>query len=222
MVKSKRVQVGFTLVELLVVIAIIGILVALLLPAVQAAREAVRRMSCQNNLRQIGLAIHNYESTHRLIPPAYISNTRVDRNLYGVACADSFRNSTPGWAWGTYLLPFVEQSPLYQTLILDEPCWAPVNATAVATKVPLFLCPSASGGSDAFEVERETDRRHGVPIILSNGLPVLFSRSHYVTNAGRHQPWGRDTLYCYDLELPADFEPVPAECRCRADRFTSA
>lgn len=198
---------GFTLVELLVVIAIVGVLIGLLLPAVQAAREAGRRMSCQNNLHNLGLAIHSYESVHRVIPPAYVTNTREDRNLYGVACADDFRNSTPGWAWGAMLLPQLEQSALYEQLNLNEPCWAPVNAKLVATKLPVFLCPSASGGSDGFLVESEVDHRHGTPIILSDGNPVRFGHSHYVTNAGIHQPWGRATQYCYDYEVG---EPIAA------------
>ena len=130
---------GFTLVELLVVISIIGVLTSLLLPAVQAAREAVRRMSCQNNLKQLALAIANYESALKAIPPAYVTNTRVDGNFYGVACADEHRNSTPGWAWGTFLLPYMEQGSLYQSLDLSEPCWAPKNEAFVRAKVPVSV-----------------------------------------------------------------------------------
>lgn len=203
----QRAAEGFTLVELLVVIAIIGVLVGLLLPAVQAAREAARRMQCQSNLHNLGLALLNYESSHRVIPPAYVSNTREDRTLYGVVCADAFRNSTPGWAWGTMLLPFVEQSSLHQRLDISQPCWAPVNAALVAVKLPVFLCPSASGGSDGFLVESETDHRHGKPIVRDDGSHIRFGHSHYVTNAGIHQPWGRATQYCYDYEVG---EPIAA------------
>jgi prepilin-type N-terminal cleavage/methylation domain-containing protein len=204
---KQRSRVGFTLVELLVVIAIIGILVSLLLPAVQAAREAARRMSCQNNLKQLGLAILNYESTHRVIPPAYVTNTREDRVIHGVVCADIYRNSHPGWAWGTLLLPQLEQSALYSQIRFNEACWSPGNINAVATKLPAFLCPSASGGSDGFAVLKEVDHRHGTPILRDGGSQIRFSHSHYVTNAGIHQPWGRDTPYCYDYEIG---EPIPA------------
>lgn len=201
MATQRNARVGFTLVELLVVIAIIGIMVSLLLPAVQAAREAARRMQCQNNLKQLGLAILTYESSHRAIPPAYITNTREDRVIYGVACADEYRNSHPGWAWGTLLLPQIEQSSLYAQLRLNESCWSPNNSVGVATKLSTFLCPSASGGSDGFSVLTATDHRHGIPILRDDGSEIHFSHSHYVTNAGIHQPWGRDTAYCYDYEV---------------------
>ena len=86
---------GFTLVELLVVIAIIGVLVALLLPAVQAAREAARRMSCSNNVKQLSLSLHNYENVHRKFP---------------------FGWNTHGTLWSAMILPFIEKSNLYGTL----------------------------------------------------------------------------------------------------------
>ena len=90
---------GFTLIELLVVIAIIAVLIALLLPAVQSAREAARRAGCQNNLKQVGLAQHNYHSTHDVFPIGYVAWPNADTNV-----------TSPGWGWGTALLPGLEQS----------------------------------------------------------------------------------------------------------------
>ncbi len=111
---------AFTLVELLVVIAIIGILIALLLPAVQAAREAARRAQCQNNLKQLGLALLNYESTVKAFPPGYIVN--------GTASAPA---ATAGWSWVVMLLPYIEQGPLYNALDpKDFTCDNVLNATA--------------------------------------------------------------------------------------------
>ncbi len=106
MIRRRR---GFTLVELLVVIAIIGILVALLLPAVQAAREAARRMSCSNNLKQIGVSLHNYHDTHGGLPPALINSGR----MVNAAARSYFSGgvlNTPGWVM---LLPFVEEQSLH-------------------------------------------------------------------------------------------------------------
>ncbi|MGI6414906.1 MAG: DUF1559 domain-containing protein [Thermoguttaceae bacterium] len=130
MLNRERNPRGFTLVELLVVIAIIGILIALLLPAVQAAREAARRSQCTNNLKQIGLALHNYHDVVGRFPAAWYRIT-----------ADQKR---PGWAWGTMLLPYVEQGALYDKLAvttgIDFP--APANATT-QTAVTAYHCPSA-------------------------------------------------------------------------------
>jgi len=129
---------AFTLIELLVVIAIIGVLVSLLLPAVQQAREAARRAQCTNNLKQLGLALHNYHDAHRVFPAAYLADTRDasrDPNTF---------DGPNGFAWGTMLLPALDQSPLYNQFDLGRPCWDPVNAAPARTRLPVFLCPTAT------------------------------------------------------------------------------
>src|SRR4051812_26133921 len=101
---------AFTLVEVLVVIAIIGILIALLLPAMQTAREAARRNQCQNNLKQVGLALLNYESSHKTFPAGYVSQV------------DSSGNDTgPGWGWAALILPQMEESSIFNAIHLDRP-----------------------------------------------------------------------------------------------------
>src|SRR5271167_1870759 len=95
---------GFTLIELLVVIAIIAVLIALLLPAVQSAREAARRIQCTNNLKQIGLALHNYHSTANVFPPGCSANLFTTGNTYF---------SWVGWSAQGLMLPYLEQGPLY-------------------------------------------------------------------------------------------------------------
>ncbi len=114
MSRSRTCRPAFTLVELLVVIAIIGILVGLLLPAVQAAREAARRMQCQNNLKQMGLALLNYESTYKRFPLAIMSHPER-QNCTGPECGSS-RYDDDGFGWQAAILPFIEQSNLYNQL----------------------------------------------------------------------------------------------------------
>ncbi len=121
---------GFTLVELLVVIAIIGILVGLLLPAVQAVREAARRTHCLNNCRQIGLAIQNYESAHQHIPTGWISENPVDR---------------PGWGWASLILPFVEQDNVHNLIDYNVQFSLPAMAEVRTAVIQLFQCPSDNG-----------------------------------------------------------------------------
>jgi prepilin-type N-terminal cleavage/methylation domain-containing protein/prepilin-type processing-associated H-X9-DG protein len=196
---------GFTLIELLVVIAIIGLLVGLLLPAVQAVREAANRMRCQNNLKQIGLALHSYESANGRFPPAYVRTSgQQSGTASGISYPDDNWNGLTGWGWGTLILPFVEQDNLYRKLNLDLPCWAPENAPYVKTRLPIFLCPSATGGGDGFAVEYDSgDHKHGTPFSPT----IFFAHAHYVTNAGVNQPWGRSTAYSYDFTVP---EPIGA------------
>lgn len=199
---------GFTLIELLVVIAVIGILVALLLPSVQQARESARRTQCRNHLKQLGVALHNYHETNRVFPPAYVGAVGGPGTAYGFSYPDDNSNGPSGFAWGTLLLPQLDQSPLYKSLNFSLPCWAPAHAQVAKKKLTTFLCPSATGGSDGFVVERWTTGSSAAP---SNPVPfspaLFFAHSHYVTNAGIHQPWGRAPAYSADFSRP---EPIPA------------
>ena len=128
---------AFTLVELLVVIAIIGILVALLLPAVQAAREAARRMQCSNNLKQMGLALHNFESSRRYFPPGSITGNTLTE-------AHKQLNLPAGLshAWMMFLLPHAEQQALFDQYQFNRDWRDPLNKTVRETHLSLVTCPS--------------------------------------------------------------------------------
>jgi prepilin-type N-terminal cleavage/methylation domain-containing protein len=135
---------AFTLIELLVVIAIIAILIALLLPAVQQARAAARRASCKNNLKQIGLALHNYHGTYSCFPPSFV----VDYNSNGGE-----------WAVHTRILPFVDQANLYNQANLSLAYSDTVNAGIAAQRIPIYLCPS-----EVNDMKRTTSTPQHYPI----------------------------------------------------------
>jgi len=176
---------AFTLVELLVVIAIIGVLVGMLLPAVQAAREAARRMQCSNHLKQIGLAMHNYHSAYNQLPTGYYSFPTRDGSAPTAQQIDSFTwDAGPGWGWGAMILPFLEQSAVAERIRYDRPVWDISQSDVIETRIPTFLCPSATGGDEAFTVQSET----GSPLLI-DGRQIRLGRSHYVVNHGQESCW---------------------------------
>jgi prepilin-type processing-associated H-X9-DG protein/prepilin-type N-terminal cleavage/methylation domain-containing protein len=123
---------AFTLIELLVVIGIIGVLIALLLPAVQAVRETARRAQCSNNLKQIGLALHNYSQIHGMLPPGYVSNWDPV----------FLRETGPGWGWASMILPQLEQNPIYDRIDFRRRIQDQTQATIRTVPIAVYLCPS--------------------------------------------------------------------------------
>jgi prepilin-type N-terminal cleavage/methylation domain-containing protein/prepilin-type processing-associated H-X9-DG protein len=159
----KSLRGGFTLIELLVVIAIIAVLIALLLPAVQMAREAARRTQCKNHLKQIALALHTYESTHRVFPPN------------GATAQYSYSPQAQ-------LLPFIEQANLQRLIDFNQPLVIgsggpgsfinPIIRPAAETVVPVFLCPSDGG-----------------PVLDIDASGIVLAGTNYMANAGSGTGW---------------------------------
>lgn len=145
----RRRRKGFTLVELLVVIAIIGILIALLLPAVQAAREAARRTSCSNNMKQIGLAMHMHHDSFSRLPAGWDAFDATTGKPYGLG--------VPGWGWAARILPYLEQANVQNRLIdFNKPVTDPANDAVRVLVLANFRCPSDVGNDKFLNVNEET------------------------------------------------------------------
>ena len=155
--KKKFAARGFTLIELLVVIAIIAILIALLLPAVQQAREAARRTQCRNNLKQLGLALHNYHDVHRSFPSGWIC---VDGGQH------SAHDGLNGAGWGAMILPYMDQSPLYETFNSNLAIHDPANIVFHTSILTAWQCPS-DPKPNIWEIEEE-----GSPGTVLASLPT--------------------------------------------------
>jgi prepilin-type N-terminal cleavage/methylation domain-containing protein/prepilin-type processing-associated H-X9-DG protein len=134
---------AFTLIELLVVIAIIAVLISLLLPAVQSAREAARRTQCTNNLKQMGVALHNYHDAVLALPPGYVAASKF---------VDGETDTSPGWSWAAMTLQQLEQGPLYASINFSLAIQAPANTTATLSTLSFFLCPSDQFQDSTFPI----------------------------------------------------------------------
>ncbi|MBX3422047.1 MAG: DUF1559 domain-containing protein [Pirellulaceae bacterium] len=176
---------GFTLVELLVVIAIIGILVGMLLPAVQAAREAARRIQCMNNLKQFGVALHNHHDTHKAFPAGALAFLNNGTPVAKGGAEPGRTAVTGGWGWGTYILPYMEQAPLYDQLGPNGPNF-PASPTSLTRSVlSAFRCPTEAFGD-----------LHTATAMGGNGSSDGHARSSYaaVCGAGNGANYNQDQL----------------------------
>jgi prepilin-type N-terminal cleavage/methylation domain-containing protein/prepilin-type processing-associated H-X9-DG protein len=162
---------AFTLIELLVVIAIIAILIALLVPAVQKVRESASRMQCQNNLKQLGLGLHNYHGAYKKFPhnirPVTAGGVRV--------------------CWATYILPFVEQDPLYRQIDQSRNWGDAVNVPATSKKVPIYQCPSVPNPD---RLDGNPDTGWNPPIVAVRDYAGIYGVDPRLVAAGLAQTAG--------------------------------
>ena len=181
---------GFTLIELLVVIAIIAILIALLLPAVQQAREAARRTACRNNMKQIGLGLHNFESAYGFLPSAGQAKRggtgpNAGQNVFFTEDGDLESLGDASHSFQIYILPYIDQANVYELINIDYrydfpvgSTEAPTNSPAAQTVIPTYLCPSTPRGSEE-DIEGFGFTDYSAPVTVRPGLSGIAGQPRY-------------------------------------------
>jgi prepilin-type N-terminal cleavage/methylation domain-containing protein/prepilin-type processing-associated H-X9-DG protein len=195
---KRRGRLGFTLVELLVVIAIIGILVALLLPAVQQAREAARRTQCQNNLRQIGLGMLNYESAERHFPPGQ----------------KKFCTSCEIFGWSSFFLPYIEEPAIHEQINFKANLTAAENQPAFTTRITSYLCPSTGVrnlGREGDFIGVFPENRNAIPVSKGGGYACIDYFG--INGPGDQLPDPYGNLYGKNRGVLIDIEPGRLESK---------
>ena len=229
--QKKSSSTGFTLIELLVVIAIIAVLIALLLPAVQQAREAARRTQCKNNLKQLGLALHNYHDTFLVFPPGQFQPLATDR---GGSTAFLLTAAVPGDStnrsgWMQQILPYIDQAPLYNKFAPYMSGATPAPYACVwagaDTILPALMCPSDPGGPKNATVPGNPQGFHGNYVVSAGSLPfgpaggglkldgMFFSYSR--TSIRDATDGTSNTLLVGEILLAKDIDPSGHDLRGR-------
>jgi prepilin-type N-terminal cleavage/methylation domain-containing protein/prepilin-type processing-associated H-X9-DG protein len=200
-------RIGFTLIELLVVIAIIAILVALLLPAVQQAREAARRSTCKNSLKQLGIAMHNYHDVYNMFPPGYVDQRGANAvsggtHWKGAGAYPAGYDNAGHWVWSAFILPYMELGNVYDAIRVNDmnPTDA-VSTTAIANlmgnKYPTFRCPSDTGPAKHTVAGYSISNSTGAETYLTVTNYVASGNSYLLFQAGGTNPGSGSTGMFY-------------------------